>query len=168
MMSKIKLFNVIKKTTNDQIDLLYKQYQLYLSSAETISERRQTANNYMWTINAALISGFGLSLASVNDLLTFRLLISGLGIVLCIFWNQLIASYKKINSVKFQVIHEIEKKLPMNLYAYEWEKINADEKNRYKTFTSIEVNIPTVFFVFWIITLIVLIWPMLQGSLCSA
>jgi hypothetical protein len=56
----------------------------------------------------------------------------------------------------------------MNLYAYEWEKINADEKNRYKTFTSIEVNIPTVFFVFWIITLIVLIWPMLQGSLCSA
>lgn len=166
-MAKIKLFNSKSKITQSESEQFFNQYKLYHSSAETISDRRQTANNYMWTINAALISGFGLSFASNNNLHYFQIVLSILAIILCIFWHQLIVSYKNINSAKFKIIHELEKKLPINLYAYEWELIKTDEKQRHQTFSSIEVNIPIVFFSFWLCALVVLILPIAKIAFCS-
>ncbi len=35
---------------------LFEQYKLYVGSAEKISERRATANNYLLTVNAFLVT----------------------------------------------------------------------------------------------------------------
>lgn len=165
-MAKTKLFNPELKTEQISSDQFFNQYKLYLSTAETISDKRQTANNYMWTINAALISGFSLSFASNSNLYYFQILVTILAIMLCIFWHQLIISYKNINSVKFQIIHELEKKLPINLYAHEWDLIKAEKNKRYKSFSSIEINVPIVFFLFWLCALIALFLPISKIIFC--
>jgi len=58
----------------------------------------------------------------------------------------LLRSYKQLNTGKFKVIHEIEKKLPLALYDFEW-KILDEGKNRntYFPFSHIEMIIPWVF-----------------------
>lgn len=43
---------------------LFEQYKLYVESAERISERRVAANNYLLTVNAFLVTLYGLIAAS--------------------------------------------------------------------------------------------------------
>jgi len=58
----------------------------------------------------------------------------------------LIRSYKQLNAGKFEVIHEIEKRLPLALYKYEWEILGeGKDKNKYYPFSHIELWIPWVF-----------------------
>ena len=38
---------------------LLEQYKLYVEMADRVSERRQTANNYLLTVNSILVSLFG-------------------------------------------------------------------------------------------------------------
>lgn len=42
------------------------------------------------------------------------------GIAICVMWALTINSYKKLNSAKFAIIHKMEERLPVALYADEW------------------------------------------------
>jgi hypothetical protein len=71
------------------------------------------------------------------------------GALLCVLWWTLIRSYRDLNTVKFEVIHELEKRLPARLYAYEWEKAeHGKNPDRYKPLTHVEVAVPWVFALF--------------------
>jgi hypothetical protein len=60
----------------------------------------------------------------------------------------LILSYKGLNTAKFNVIHAIEKRLPISPYDAEWEAVGRGENEvLYKPFTHIELNVPWVFVV---------------------
>ena len=127
---------------------LFEQYQLYVEGAEKISDRRQSANNYFITINTALITLLGLSFQTriFENISWVRSLLSIVGIIICIIFWYLLRAYKQLNAGKFKVIHEVEQKLPLALYDYEW-KILGEGRNKkvYYPFSHIELLIPWVF-----------------------
>ena len=72
-------------------------------------------------------------------------------IICCIFWF-LLRSYKQLNTGKFQVIHEIEQKLPLALYGYEWKILDEGKRiEKYFPFSHIELIIPWVFGLVYVI-----------------
>jgi len=138
----------------------FDQYKLYIESAEKISDRRQNANNFFLTINTVLISVFGLSfqIKILEDFSWIKILLALLGLVICtIFWF-LLRSYKQLNSGKFKIIHEIEKELPLSLYDYEWQILGRGKnKKLYYPFSHIELLIPWVFGLIYLVLGIVFI-----------
>ena len=129
-------------------DHLFSQYQLYIESVEKISDRRQNANNYFITINTVLISFLGVLFQAklLENISWVKSLVSFVGIIICVVFWFLLRSYKQINTGKFKVIHEIEQKLPLGLYDYEWNVLEEGKNNKvYFPFSHIEMIIPWVF-----------------------
>lgn len=134
---------------------LLEQYKVYLEGADRISARRQSANSFFVTVNTALIalvSYVHLGSTSGNK---FYWLIALAGIAISYMWYRLLRSYRDLNSAKFKVIHEIEKKLPLSPYDAEWEAVGRGENSKlYLPFTRIEAGIPWVFLVLHIVAFI--------------
>lgn len=133
---------------------LFEQYQLYVEGAEKISDRRQNANNYFITINTALITLLGLSfqVSFLENLNWVRSLLAGVGMVICIIFWYLLRSYKQLNTGKFKVIHKIEQNLPLALYDYEWKILGeGKDKKIYYPFSHVELLIPWVFGIIYVI-----------------
>lgn len=83
----------------------------------------------------------------------------------------MILSFKHVNTAKFSVLHEIERKFPMNLFEYEWELMERGEnKKKYATFSKVEIHVPFTFALIYFALLIVflhLYCPYLQVWLLS-
>lgn len=154
-----KLFNVEAKQDYGNEDIyhehLLEQYKVYVEGADRISARRQSVNSFFVTINTALIALVSyMHLGSKSDN-KFYWLIALAGIVISYMWYRLLRSYRDLNTAKFKVIHEIEKKLPLSPYDAEWEAVGRGENSRlYLQFTHIEVGIPWVFLVLHIVAFI--------------
>lgn len=135
-------------------------YELYVEMADRISSRRQSSNSFFLSINTAIVVLVGyvqLASQSVNDS-SFYWLAALAGMVLCYLWYRLVRSYKGLNSGKFKVIHEMEKKLPLRPYYAEWTALGRGKKpHLYLPFTHIEMAIPWIFFALHLLVLIVAI-----------
>ena len=132
---------------------LFEQYKMYVESAEKISDRRQNANNFFLTLNTVLISVIGLSfqVKAFDNISWSRLLLSVLGVLICIIFWFLLRAYKQLNSGKFKVIHEIEELLPLAIYDYEWSILGkGNDKSKYYPFSHIELLIPWVFGIIYV------------------
>ena len=149
METKKGLFAVTEKDYgNNYKEHLLEQYKLYIESSEKTSDRRQRANSYFITINTALISLIGLSfqIEVFKNLAWIKFILAFVGIIICVIFWHLIRSYKQLNSGKFDVIHEIERHLPLALYEYEWEILERGKNpKKYYPFSHIELFIPWVF-----------------------
>ena len=75
------------------------------------------------------------------------------GVLLSYVWFILIKSYKDLNSVRFKVINEIEKDLPISPYYMEWEIIKKEGK--YLSFTTVERYVPLIFGIIHIVIIII-------------
>lgn len=127
---------------------LLEQYKLYVEMADRISARRQSANSYFLSINTALLAFLGLvaNRNSGNVPLSWVLVVSIAGVILCYSWYRLVRSYKDLNSGKFRVIHAIEGKLPLAPYDAEWVSVGrGEDPDLYLPFTHIEIRIPWIF-----------------------
>ena len=133
---------------------LLEQYKLYLEGIERISDRRQQTNNYFVAINAAILSIIGLSI--FQEVVWVRVVLAIVGILISVIFAFLIRSYKQLNTGKFAVLHEIEERLPLRIYAYEWrEKLSeGTDKNVYYPFSHIEYLIPWAFGLIYIALII--------------
>src|SRR3989338_5031682 len=136
---------------------LFEQYKIYIEGIEKTSDRRQHANNYFITINAALISLIGLSL--FKEIVWVKVVLAIVGIIISVIFWFLIRSYKQLNTGKFAVVHEIEKLLPLRLYAYEWKEKLAEgnDKDIYYPFSHIESHVPLIFGIIYVVLIIFLI-----------
>lgn len=113
--------------------------------ADNISERRVTTNNFFLTLNTGIL-GFSVLFKSDNEVL-----ISIIGLIIIGLWIHTINNYKKLNSYKFKVINELEKKLPAKPYNYEWDIMdNGNNKRKYKRLTDIERLVPVIFGIMYI------------------
>lgn len=138
---------------------LFEQYKLYVDSAQKNSDRRQNANNYFITISAAIFSIIGLTFKGedIVDVQWIKVILSVVGIAISVIYWFLIRSYRQLNSGKFQVIHEIEKNLPLTIYEYEW-KILGEGKDgkKYYPFSHVQQFVPwvlgTIYFFIIIVT----------------
>lgn len=80
--------------------------------ADRISARRMIANTFFATVNTGL-----LALLGDGGLPCY---VSLAGVVLSFVWWALLKSYRDLNSAKFKVIHEMEKRLPVKIFDDEW------------------------------------------------
>ena len=129
---------------------LFEQYKLYVESAEKISERRVAANNYLLTVNAFLVTLYGLVAASRFN--TFWvILVPVAGFLVALTWHRIITSYRDLNTVKFKVIHELEQEMPAALYDYEWHKAEEGRGKAYHPLSHLERWIPIIFIVLYVL-----------------
>jgi len=127
---------------------LIEQYKPYLETADRISNRRQSANSFFVTINTALVALVGYIHIGSETSNELYWLIALAGIALSYMWYRLIRSYRDLNTAKFKVVHEIEKKLPISPFDAEWEAVGRGENRKlYLPFTHIEMGIPWVFLI---------------------
>jgi len=127
-------------------DHLLEQYKLYVEMADRVSDRRERTNRFyisLLSLFLALLSIiFGRNILGEFQTVVF-LIISVLGLVLCILWYVNIRSYRQLNSGKFKVIHEMEQYLPFNCYDKEWEILKkGKESETYLQLTSVEEYVP--------------------------
>jgi hypothetical protein len=124
---------------------LLEQYKLYVEMADRISQRRVTANNYFLTVNSAIL-GFVGYLTSKDSTDYLWLLALG-GCTLTFLWYSIVVSHKKLNTAKWLVVHEIEKRLPIRPYDAEWEVVERGKNSKlYWPMSHIEAAVPWVFF----------------------
>ena len=117
--------------------------------ANTVSQRRDTMNNIFVTLNLAIIATI-----SINwDIKSLFILAAG--IVVCVIWLLFIRNYKLLNAEKFNVINEIEKKLPVKPFNDEWKKLERNKK--YKDSTKLEKTLPIMFIVLYAIAIITIV-----------
>jgi len=150
-----KLIQHTKDTYGDSFNAhLFEQYKLYVESANKISERRVSANNYLLTVNAFLVTLYGLLTAS-----PYRgrwvILVPVAGFLVSLTWHRIITSYRDLNTVKFMVIHELEREMPAALYHYEWQKAEEGKGKIYHPLTHLERWVPVVFIVLYVVLTII-------------
>lgn len=143
MKSRVQLVN---KTYNKKdVIMLLEQYKLISESADRITDKRQSTNNFYLAVNS-FIFAIASYLATIK-LKIVPILISMLGLLISLVWLKNINSFKKLNSAKFKVIHELEGYLPAKIYQKEDEYL---QRGYYKL-TSIEKWVPIIFGVLYII-----------------
>ena len=113
------------------------QYKLYVQSAENVSTRRVASSRYLLTLNVALMALYGLQSANFGQTY-WTLLVPVLGIPVSLLWRQFIKSHRDLNTVKIEVIHELEQHLPAVLFDYEWQLAEQGKGKSYNPVTYIE------------------------------
>jgi hypothetical protein len=151
------MFNNKKK----EIELVFNQYKIAVEMADKISQRRENINKFFLSINSIL---FALISSNNSFILSYHFFILILWILFSIIWIISISNYRKLNSVKYKIICEIEKKLPIKIYTDEWKELKLDTS--YKTLTSIEKIIPILFIIFFLLLLIIKYFFVIKNYFC--
>lgn len=124
---------------------LLEQYKLYVEMADRISQRRTTANTYFLTVNSAILAFVGYLTTNASP--DYMWLLALAGAMLTLFWYNIINSYRNLNSAKWLIVQEIEKRLPISPYDAEWDAVQRGENPRlYRPISHIESWVPAVFF----------------------
>ena len=78
-----------------------------------------------------------------------------LGVLLALSWILVIRSYRQLNTEKFRVLHELERKLPFQFFILEWDpESTGGQSARYRQLTDVERSLPAVFLVLWVAVII--------------
>ncbi len=127
-------------------DHAFEQYKMYLQTTDRISTRRHAANTFFLSINTALVTLAGYAKAATSADAVFYFITSLAGVLICYTWYRLVLSYRNLNAAKFKLILAMENQLPYRLYDAEWETLGrGEDKQRYHSFTSLEMRIPFIF-----------------------
>lgn len=127
-------------------EILLAQWQTCVEMANSVSNRRDNMNNIFVTLNLAIIATFSI----IGELKSLFLLISG--IVECVIWMFFIRNFKLLNTEKFVVINNIEKKLPVQPFTDEWKKLKKNKK--YRDSTNLEMMLPIMFVILYVVGII--------------
>jgi hypothetical protein len=126
---------------------LLEQYKIYIEMADRVTERRTKVNSFYLSILTGLFvfSSLPYFKDSIVTAPTKQItLITGLtGIFICILWWINISSYKNLNSLKFQVIIDMENSLPYPCYRKEWDEKSPRVK-KYRRLRKAESLVPIV------------------------
>lgn len=102
-----------------------KLFELYLATAEKVSDRRAQANAWMLSVNGAVVGLYGYlqadkaAVVGAAQKAVWLWAIPAAGALICLAWVALLASYRQINRAKFEVLKELERDLPASLFARE-------------------------------------------------
>lgn len=124
-------------------------YKLHAELADRVSGRREGANRLYVSLHVGLVVfvaallRFGFGDAPEHLVLGT---IGAVGALLSISWFIVIRSYRQLNTEKFRVLHELEKRLPYRFFTLEWDPQSEGKKsNRYWKLTHAEIALPAIF-----------------------
>lgn len=132
---------------------ILEQYKLYVEMVDRISARRNLTNVFFLTLNTTIISALGIFLQNKVEITPkWLIFIPALAILTqCAAWWWLICSYRKLNSAKFEIINQLEEKLPSTPYASEWKELGEGKDiKKYLPLTYIENIVPILFGIVYI------------------
>ena len=126
---------------------MFAQYKIFVDAAEQVSARRNIANTFFLTLHTLLLGIVAFSYDKVQELSYPQVIIvpllSCLG--LCYVWWQLLKSYRQLNTAKYQVIAEYERRLPSLPYWHEWILLGEGKNRRlYQPLSNVEQLVPVV------------------------
>lgn len=136
-------------------DVMIQQWQTCVDMANSISQRRDTMNNLLVTLNLAIVA----TVTIVWDLKS--LLISFVGIVICCVWWRFITYFKHLNKAKFSVISELEQSMQIKPFTKEWEILCKDKK--FVEGTKLERIFPVAFGIVYITVIVLMICMKMEG-----
>lgn len=156
----MKLTSVCRnKYSGDYDTVVLEQWKTCVEMANSNTEKRTNSNNIYITINAALLAVISFSLDYKS------IILSAIGMIICIAWVITINSYKKLSSVKYHIVNEIECQLPLKPFTFEWKKLNSEVK--YLGLTKIEKVIPWLFFTVYGISILIPAVKWIHTIICS-
>jgi hypothetical protein len=132
----------------------FELYKFLVEMADRISGRRGTANGFFLTLHTGLAGFAGLAISRPDGALDpdhFGLALTGfVGLILCAAWWLLLRSYRLLNTAKFEVINEIEKRFDIRPFSKEWERLKqadpvSQKKPRYAELSVVERFVPVAF-----------------------
>lgn len=133
-------------------NLPFEAYKLYLATAERVSDRRAAGNSWMLSLNTAVSGLYGYlksgEVVTSNNMerSIWLVTIPMTGILLCFAWVSILSSYRNLNNAKFKVIHELEKKLEIDMFAAEQRFYTSAGR---KPLSKLERRIPFVFMIMY-------------------
>ena len=117
-MENNNFFSNEKSYGKEYLKHLLTQYKLCVEMADKISSRRCNANNFFLSINTFLLTAVGILSKLGFDFSIFTLswiiIVSLSGIVLCVTWFVTIRCYRNLNEAKFKIINKIEEKFDIS------------------------------------------------------
>jgi len=134
--------------SDEDKDLLERQYRMLVDSAEALMNRRQTTGDRYATICCAILTIIG-SLVVLNSLTSgitvmVAIILSVVGIFISWSWFKFIESCGKINKSKYRIIQILEKKLPAKIFYAEWEDMINPIGGGYTSYSKAEKNTPKI------------------------
>ncbi len=137
-------------------ECILKQYEIFVNSSEKVSSKRMISNNFHLGANTALFAIAGY-LSTLSKPLV-AVILSGVGILISLSWIFNLCSYKKLNSIKFKVIHELEEHLSARVFTKEDEYLDS-----HYTLTNLEKFIPYIFIFLYGIFIIIFLPSLITG-----
>lgn len=134
--------------SNERIDVILAQWQTCVEMANSVSERRDSMNNLFVSLNVGIMA----TISIVWD--TKSVVLAILGLLVSVVWFVFIQNYRRLNSSKFQVICNMEKKLVEEPFSDEWKILQKD--NKYIDSTKIERWFPFIFGLIYVVILILM------------
>lgn len=146
------LFNgtVRNLAADAQPEIAKDMYLAYLQYADSVSDRRMRTNSFFLSLQTGLFIflGYIFSKDAAAELGALKWVIPLVGVVIGLFWRQLITSYRNLMTSKFDIIHRIEAHMPLAPYKAEWDVLaQGKDSSVYRPLTHIEVWIPYLFVV---------------------
>lgn len=156
----MRLESVSREDYGENYDaVVLEQWKTCVEMANSNTEKRTNSNNIFITINAALLAVISFSLDYKS------IILSVVGIAVCVVWLYSIESYKKLSGVKYHIVNEIELRLPLKPFAYEWDKLNVEKK--YLGLTKIEKILPWLFILLYLISVLLPVLKWLPTIVCT-
>jgi len=139
----------IGEEEDEYCELVLEQYRIYLETAEHTSNRRLQTNAFFITLNTAILAGASFVFSEAHSLAArlFAVVAILAGIFLSVIWYRLIGSYRAINTSKFEVVGELEQRLPSSpVWNEEWARLREPRKGlpEYIPLTALESRIPII------------------------
>ena len=130
-------------------EALLTQYRLFVETSEALVSRRQRVNTFFLSVNSIILAAAGLLMRGGNSGGLESGVLVGLGVAgvtLCFVWYRSIVSLRQLNRGKFEVIHALERRLPVRTFTAEWVALGrGEDPTKYRPSTRAEAATPRVF-----------------------
>jgi len=138
----------------------FEEYKLFVNDTARFTERRQTVSNIYVGVNSLLLAAIALLIKDMGARCLWTLLmplplITG-GIVVCLWWCQLIRKYKMLVGLRIDTLRKMEEKMPesVKMYHVEDELYPREEGGKMISgeglnFSDLEARLPIVFVVLY-------------------
>ena len=121
---------------DDDTATILELYKTAVEMADRLSARRAGANTFFLTLNTALAAVVGIVSSArkppphgnVPSFDAFGLAVTAIaGMIFALVWWLLLRYYRRLSTAKWDVINELEKRLPARPFTDEWKGMYPDE-----------------------------------------
>jgi hypothetical protein len=140
----------------------FEEYKFFVDDTARFTERRQTVSNIYVGVNSLLLVAIGVLIKDLGARGLWPLLLPlpliAAGVVVCLWWRQLIRKYKELVRLRIRTLRGMEAEMPQSakMYHVEDELYPRDKDDKMipgqgLNFSDLEARLPVVFIVLYCI-----------------